>query len=55
MEKSLTEEQKKANEAIRKCGCMCHNKGVTMLHMMACCSHTYEKIFTELVTDNKKK
>ena len=25
------------------CTCMCHIKGMSMMHIMACCTYTYQK------------
>ena len=40
----MTEEEIKAhNETIEKCGCLCHEPGVHLMHIAACCSATYQK------------
>lgn len=36
------EEQAAANAIMHKCGCMCHEPGVSIMHFMACCEHCYE-------------
>lgn len=29
------------------CTCMCHQKGTTTMHMMACCQYTYQNYINE--------